>query len=98
MLGVAETNESPAGSRSVTWTPVALLGPLLVAVMVKMTFVFWLGAVLLTVLVIAMSAATGVMVALAESLPVVLSASFSADLVAVFVVGRSVLTVAGIGS
>src|SRR6202521_3714318 len=72
----------------------ALLGPLLVAVMLKVTLVFWFGTVLLTVLVTAMSAATGLMVALAESSPAVLSASFSAVLVAVLVVGASVFTVA----
>ena len=58
-LGAAETNVRPAGSRSVTWTPVALLGPLLVAVTVKVTLVFWFGVVLSTVLVMAMSAARG---------------------------------------
>ncbi|HSP10284.1 MAG TPA: hypothetical protein VLU92_11900 [Candidatus Dormibacteraeota bacterium] len=39
-LGVAETSVRPAGSRSVTWTPVALLGPLFLAVTVKVTLVF----------------------------------------------------------
>src|ERR1700674_2013471 len=56
-LGVAETKVSPAGSWSVTCTPVALLGPLLVAVMVNVTFVFRFGVALLTVLAMAMSAA-----------------------------------------
>src|ERR1700730_10663338 len=55
-LGAADTNVKPAGSRSVTCTPVALLGPLLLAVMVNVTFVFWFGVALLTVLVTAMSA------------------------------------------
>ena len=35
--GTAETNVSPAGSRSVTRTPVVKSGPLLVTVMVKVT-------------------------------------------------------------
>ena len=87
-LGTAETKVRPAGSRSVTCTPVALLGPLLVAVTVKVTLVFWFGVVLLTVLVMAMSAATGVMVALAELLPGTGSGWSSAVLVAVLVVGE----------
>src|SRR4030081_978134 len=88
----------PAGSKSVTWTPVASLGPLLVALTVKVTLVFWFGAELLTVLVIATSAATGVTVALAVSSRALLSASVSAVFVAVLVVGTSVLTVAVIVS
>src|SRR5260370_32647857 len=38
-LGVAETSASPAGTASVTVTPVELDGPVLVTVMVKVTFV-----------------------------------------------------------
>src|SRR6266446_3912693 len=38
-LGVAETNMRPAGSTSVTVTPVELDGPLLVTVIVKVTVV-----------------------------------------------------------
>ena len=45
-----------------------------------------------------MSAATGVIVTLAESSAAMLSASFSAVLVAVLVVGASVLTVAVMAS
>ena len=94
-LAIAETKVRPAGSRSVTTTPVALLGPLLVAVMVKVTLVFRFGVELSTVLVMAMSADTGVMVAQAE----VVAGDrvrlvFSAVLVAVLVVGAVVLTVA----
>src|ERR1044072_3714740 len=37
-LGVAETKQSPAGRRSVTTTFVALVGPALVSVSVKVTF------------------------------------------------------------
>ena len=51
---------SPAGSRSVTWTPVALSGPLLVAVTVKATLVPKLGVALSTAFVIAMSALGGI--------------------------------------
>jgi len=90
-LGASATKVNPAGCRSVTCTPVALLGPLFVAVTVKMTLLFWLGVELSTVFVTAMSAATGVMVALAESFPGVGSTSFSAVLVAVLVVGAVVL-------
>ena len=53
---VAEMKLSPAGSASVTRTPVALLGPLSRAVMVKVTFWPTLGVALLTLLVTAMSA------------------------------------------
>src|ERR1700692_174141 len=84
----------PAGSRSLTTTPVAVLGPLLVALIVKVTLLFRLGTLLSTVFVTAMSAATGVIVTLAESSAGVLSDSFSAVLVAVFVVGDVVLTIA----
>src|ERR1700704_979680 len=70
-LGAADTNVRPAGSRSVTTTPVALLGPLLVAVTVNVTLVFWFGVALLTVLVTAMSACDTMLVrSLAVSLVV----------------------------
>src|ERR1700694_5144822 len=36
--GTAETKVSPAGSWSVTWTPVAFEGPRLLAVIVNVTF------------------------------------------------------------
>src|SRR4029077_20425470 len=68
VLGVPETKVNPAGSRSVTCTPVALLGPLLVAVRVKVTLLPKLGVALSTVLVTAMSAAWPDTVADAESL------------------------------
>src|ERR1700682_6454034 len=55
-LGAAETNVRPSGSRSVTCTPVALLGPLFVAVIVKTTLAPWFGVALSTVFVTAMSA------------------------------------------
>src|ERR1700694_4805975 len=96
MLGVEDIYVRAAGSRSVTTTPVALLGPLLVAVTVKVTLVFRFGVALSTDLVIAMSAATGVTVALNESLAPLGSNSVSAVLVAVFVVGAVVFTVATI--
>ena len=85
---------SPAGSRSVTWTPVALLGPWLVAVIVKVTSLPRLGVGLSAALVMAMSAATGVMVALAELLALTGSARSSADLVAVLVIAAVTVTVA----
>src|SRR6202521_3908940 len=86
-LGTEDTYVRPAGSRSVTCTPVALLGPLLVAVMVNVTLVPWFGRVLSTSFVMARSAATGVTVALAESFPESGSGWTSAVLVAVFVAG-----------
>src|ERR1700694_6033187 len=98
MLGVEDIYVRAAGSRSVTTTPVALLGPLLVAVIVKVTLVFRFGLVLSTLLVMAMSAATGVMVALALLLPAAGSGWFSAVLVAVFVVAALVFTVTVIPS
>jgi hypothetical protein len=63
---------------------------------VKVTLAFWFGVALSTALVIAMSAATGVMAALAESLPALGSTSVYAVLVAVFVAGAVVFTVATI--
>src|ERR1700730_11425840 len=66
-LATAETNVSSAGSTSETLTPVALLGPLLVAVTVKVTLLFRAGVGLSTDLVMAMSADTGFTVAMAES-------------------------------
>src|ERR1700694_312390 len=93
---MAEENDRPAGSGSLTTTPVALLGPLLVAVMVNVTLVPWFGRVLSTSFVMAMSAATGVTVALGESFPESGSGWTSAVLVAVFVAGAVVFTVATI--
>ena len=51
-LGVTVTTEYPAGRLSVTMTPVAGLGPLLVAVMVKVTLLPTFGVKLSTVLTI----------------------------------------------
>ena len=48
-LGLADTKVSPAGSRSVTCTPVAASGPLLVSVTVKVIWSPTLGVGLLTV-------------------------------------------------
>src|SRR5664279_2131941 len=48
--GVTVTTEYPAGRLSVTLTPVAALGPLLVAVIVKVTLLPTLGVRLSTVL------------------------------------------------
>src|SRR2546430_4495545 len=55
-LGVAETNVSPAGSWSVICTPVASEGPLLVTVIVKVTFDPSVTVPLLASLATAMSA------------------------------------------
>ena len=72
----------------------ALLGPLLVAVMVKVTLVPKLGVELSTDLVSPMSADCPVTVAEAESLPESGSGWLPAVLVAVLVVADVVLTVA----
>src|SRR5450759_929006 len=85
---------SPAGNLSLTTTPVASLGPLLVAVIVKVTLAPTFGVVLSTPLVMAMSAATGLMLALAVLLPATGSVCNSAVLVAVLVVGDVVFTLA----
>ena len=53
---VADTNVRPGGSRSLTCTPVALLGPLLVATTVKVTFWPTFGDALSTLFVSARSA------------------------------------------
>ena len=55
-LGFELTRLSPAGSRSVTWTPVPLAGPLSVRVTVKVIVSPTLGVGLLTVLTRARSA------------------------------------------
>src|SRR4029077_2416455 len=93
-LGVAETNARPAGSRSVTWSPVAPLGPWLLAVMVKVTSLPTFGVGLSTVLVMPMSAASPVTVALAVLLPLTGSTWPSAVLVAVFVIADVPVAVA----
>src|SRR6202165_4773578 len=92
MLGVEDIYVRAAGSRSVATPPSPLLG----AVAVNITLVLRFGAALSTDLVIAMSAAAGVTVALNESLAPLGSNSVSAVLVAVFVVGAVVFTVATI--
>src|SRR4029077_16596258 len=61
-LGADDTYVRPAGSVSVTCTPVALTGPLLWAVMVNVTLLFKFGVALSTILVMAMSAACPVTV------------------------------------
>src|SRR3977135_2926835 len=76
--------------------PVALLGPLLVAVTVKVTWLPRLGVAFETVLVIAISAACPVTVAEAVLLPATGSVSVSAVLVAVFVTVVVPVTVATI--
>src|SRR5262249_24603185 len=64
-LGVADTNVSPAGSRSLTLTWVAAFGPALVRVTVKATTWPTLGRGMLTLLASRRSACCGVTVALA---------------------------------
>ena len=97
-LGAADTKVRPAGSESVTCTPVALLGPLLVAVTVKVTLEPKLGVALSTILVTAMSAACPVTVAEAVLLPATGSGCTSAVLVAVLVTAVVPVTVATIDS
>ena len=92
--GRADTKVSPAGSRSVTCTPVAASGPLLVRVTVKVIWSPTLGVASLTVLVTARSACWGVSVALAVLLPV-FGSNWSASLmVAVLVCAAGLTTVA----
>src|SRR5450631_1801361 len=98
MLGTAETNVRPAGKTSVTWTPVALLGPLLVAVTTKVALDPSGTAGLDTVLASVMSAACPVTVADAELLPATASGSTSAVLAAVLVAAVVPVTVATIES
>src|SRR5438876_160154 len=64
-LGLADTKLSPAGSRSVICTLVAVLGPRSLAWMVKVIVSPTLGMALLTLLATARSACWGVSVALA---------------------------------
>ena len=68
-LGVADTNDKPAGSRSVTSTPVAASGPALVRVTVNVITSPTFGVGLLTDLATCRSACCGVSVALATLLP-----------------------------
>src|SRR3954466_2287447 len=68
-LVVADTKVRPAGRRSVTCTPVAASGPLLVRVTVKVMTSPTLGVALLTALARARSARCGVSVALPLLLP-----------------------------
>ena len=95
-LGTDVTKLRPAGNRSVICTPVAVLGPLFVAVTVNVTWLPRLGVRFDTVLVIAMSAACPVTVAEAVLLPATGSGSVSAVLVAVLVTEVVPVTVATI--
>ena len=72
--GVADTKVRPAGSRSANVTFVAVDGPLLLTVTVKVTVLPTPGVALSTVFVIARSACCGVTAALAE-----LFATFGSD-------------------
>ena len=90
----ASTSDTPAGSRSVTWTLVASFGPLLLSVTVYVTVSPTFGVGLLTVLASARSACCGVTTALAV-LFAALGSNWSAWLiVAVFVDGFGLATVA----
>ena len=95
---VDDTKVKPAGSASVTTTPVAAAGPLFVAVIVNVTFEFTGGVALLTVFVTARSV-TGVAVtdADAELLAALPSVSVPV-IVAVFVTCEVVVAVAVIVS
>src|SRR4030095_14419218 len=97
-LGVAETNVSPAGSRSVTATLVAASGPLFVRVIVNVMVSPTLGVALLTVFATARSAPSGVSVALAVLFAVLGSNWSLKEMVAVFVVAGGLPTVAVIVS
>ena len=70
---MADTKVRPAGSRSVTCTPVAESGPLLLSVTVKVIVSPTLGVGSSTVLLTWRSACCGVSVALAVLLPMVWS-------------------------
>src|SRR5438132_4109080 len=68
-LGAADTKLRPAGNRSLSWTLLALLGPLSVSVIVKVIVSPTLGVGLLTLFCTARSACCGVSVALLLLLP-----------------------------
>src|SRR5262245_15425752 len=68
-LGVAVTNVSPAGRRSVTVTPVAVDGPVFVNVIVNVTLFPMIGIVALAFFARARLACCGVSVTVAELLP-----------------------------
>src|ERR1700681_4822167 len=95
-LAVDETRVKPAGSTSVTCTPVAVLGPLLVAVRLKVTLVPKSGTGLSTDLVMAMSADWPVTVAEDVSFAELGSGWLPAVRVAVLVAAEVVFTVATI--
>src|SRR5262249_49075911 len=90
---VADTNVNPEGSRSVTWAPVAVSGPLLLSVTVNVTVSPTLGVGSLTVFASARSACCGVAVVLAALLPVLGSTWAEWVIVAVFVCGPGLVTV-----
>src|SRR4051812_27135863 len=93
-LGLADTKVRPAGSGSVIRTPVAVLGPLLVRVTVKVMVSPTLGVASLTVFVTARSARCGVSVALAVLLLELGSNWSAAATVAVLVRASRLVTVA----
>ena len=91
--GVTCWKLSPTGCGSLTTTPVTGLGPLLVAVTVKVTVWPTAGVGLSTLFAIATSASwIGVMVAWAELLLGLMSGSTSAETVAVLVYGATDVT------
>ena len=97
-LGVADTNVTPAGNRSVTCTPVAAAGPPLVRVTVKVIWSPTLGVASLTVLVRARSACCGSTSAVSVLLPVLGSNWSASVMVAVLVPKPALATVAVIAS
>ena len=88
---MADTKVRPAGSRSVTCTPVAGSGPALVTVTVKVIWSPTLGVALLTVFDTARSACCGVSVALAVLLAV-FGSNWSAWLMVAVLVNATGLT------
>jgi hypothetical protein len=91
---LADTKLTPAGSRSVTCTPVASSGPGLNSPTVKMIWSSTLGVASLTVLVTARSACWGVSVTLAVLLAVFGSNWSAALMVPVLVCAAGLSTVA----
>src|SRR5207302_9386833 len=93
----ADTNVSPAGKASLTCTLLAVLGPLSLSVIVKVSVSPTLGVGLLTVLVIAKSACCGVSMALLLLLPM-LGSNWSAWLMAAVLVWALGLTTLALSS
>src|SRR5207253_10997447 len=88
------TRLRPAGKRSLTWTLVAVLGPLSLSVIVKVTVSPTFGVGLSTLFSTARSACCGVSVALLLLLPA-LGSNWSARLIAaVFICALGLTTVA----